>query len=383
MRLLLVTHYYSTHRGGVEIVAGTLATLLGSAGFGVDWLASDCDPAPPAAKGVRCVPMASWNGIERASGIPYPLWAPRSLGRLRQAVCECDAVHLHDALYMGSAAAFAFARRERKPVLVTQHAGDPAGGGLVSPLVSFLNRTLARSVLARADQVFFVSPAVQAYFSAFVPFRAPPRHVANGVDAGVFAFADAERSRALRAAAGRDPRRPLCLFVGRFIESKGLRLLLALARAFPETDWIFAGHGPLPLEEERLPNAAVVRGASGEAIAALYRMADLVLLPSRREGFPLVIQEALACGTPVLVSEEAAAGSPAMVPLMFVESVRGADALARWRTRLAALLAQRGELDAMRGRLAEAARREWSWARTADLYGVTLRRLVEKPPLSG
>lgn len=38
-------------------------------------------------------------------------------------------------------------------------------------------------------------------------------------------------------------------------------------------------------------------------LAALYRRAALVLLPSDREGFGLPVAEALACGTPILASD--------------------------------------------------------------------------------
>jgi glycosyltransferase involved in cell wall biosynthesis len=40
-----------------------------------------------------------------------------------------------------------------------------------------------------------------------------------------------------------------------------------------------------------------------EILAAVYRRASLVLLPSDREGFGLPIAEALACGTPVIASD--------------------------------------------------------------------------------
>ncbi len=91
------------------------------------------------------------------------------------------------------------------------------------------------------------------------------------------------------------------LFVGRLLPTKGASLLLDCG------DWnydlVFCGPGgvsklgPLPLSDVEYlsprPQADLV---------ALYHAADVLVLPTGvREGFPLVVQEALMCGLPVVL----------------------------------------------------------------------------------
>ncbi len=96
IRLLTVSNFFDSHRGGLEIVAGRLARELAHRGFEVTWLASDATPAPndPA---LRCVAARVWNVAERRAGVPWPVLSPGSTLRLWREVRAADAVLLHDA----------------------------------------------------------------------------------------------------------------------------------------------------------------------------------------------------------------------------------------------------------------------------------------------
>jgi len=376
VKILLVTHYYSTHRGGVESVAYRLAAMLAArAGVSVEWIASDCDQPPgDLPEAMRCTPAASWNGIERRTGLPCPLWSPGALRRLWRAVKGCDVLHLHDVLYPGNLAAFVFAKLHGRPVLVTQHVGALAyPSRAFTAVLAVLNRTIVRKVLETAGKVVFISTAVQAYFASFCSFASFPAYVPNGVDTGLYEFADGEATARVRRENGRATDRPICLFVGRFVESKGIALVVELARRLPGVDWILAGDGPQAPEKAALPNVTVVRGRSGREIAVLYQMADLLLLPSRREGFPLVVQEAMACGTPALVSPQAAEGCPAALPWLFIEELRAPEA---WQRRVQEILRDRAALRQRRLEIARAARSLWSWPDAEQAYLAALQALV-------
>ena len=381
LRVLLVTHYFSTHGGGVEIVADRLARLLATRhDASVQWVASDTDPLPRGLpEGVRCRAVSAWNVADRSLGIPFPFWGPEAIRQLGRSMGQCDVVHLHDGLYPGSVLAFLVATWQRVPVLVTQHIGHiPYRSRGLSGVLSVLNRTVTRLVLSRSDQVVFISPAVKDYFGAFCRYRRAPRYIENGVDRSTFAPLPGNEREAIRTELGVARGKLVHLFVGRFVEKKGLAILRELAAAFPDDSWIFAGSGALDPEGWGLPNVKVVRGATGAELARYYHAADLLVLPSTGEGFPLVVQEAMACGTPVLVSEGTADGCPAARPVMFVEAVGGADTTERWAVRIAALRSAPERLEARRAEVAEFGREQSSWETTADEYAALLADLARQ-----
>jgi len=378
LRVALVTHYYPSHRGGVELVAAEIASRLARKGrCEIVWHASDCDP-PPEIPGVRCEPARSWNAIERRFGLPYPIWSPSALLRLAKTVRAADMVHLHDYLYFPNLVAYAVARTARRPVLVTQHIGMiPYRNPLLRFLLRAANRVLGAWVLHGAAQVVFESERVLDHFRRFVRFRRAPMLVLNGVDTSVFSPVEDGRRNTLRAELGAGPGTPLLLFVGRFVEKKGLAVLEQLTARIPRAHWVFAGWGPLDPAYWNRPNVRVLRDRNQAELAPLYQAADLLVLPSVGEGFPLVVQGAMACGTPALVAAETAAGLPDAAELLLAERTDTPDTAALWQRRIETLLDAPMTLRDLRPRVAAYAREKWSWDRCARTYAETLRRCIE------
>ena len=379
MRVALVSHYYPAHRGGVERVAGELAARLARGGaVQIEWHASDCDPAPPAAPALASVPAASCNALERGTGLPYPLWSPSALRRLARAVRTADVVHVHDFVYLPCLAAFLAARRARRPVLVTQHVGFvPFRNPLLRALLGAANRVIGAWVLGRATRVVFESASVQGYFSRFARFRAAPALVPNGVDTAKFVPASDSRREEIRQGLGVDPGTPLLLFVGRFVEKKGLPVLRELTARIPHARWLLAGWGPIDPAAWHRSNVTVVRQPSIDELIPLYQAADLLVLPSVGEGIPLVIQESMACGTPALVGEETAAGCPEAGELLLREPAGDSGAAERWAARIRALTETPEPLRALRQGVAQRARSAWSWERCTERYLELLRACAD------
>ncbi len=92
------------------------------------------------------------------------------------------------------------------------------------------------------------------------------------------------------------------LFVGKFEVRKGVWEVLAVAKALPDVRIRMVGWGP---EEEALrreapPNVEFVGVVKGPDLAREYARASIFLLPSRAEGSPVALNEAMASGCAVV-----------------------------------------------------------------------------------
>lgn len=374
MELLVVTNYFFSHKGGLDIVAGDIAAQLAARGVGVRWVAEG--PAPAAADGIEFVPVRAWNWFEQRFGIPAPLWSPSSLLTLFKCVREATVVHIHDSIYPASIFAALFAWTTGRRLVLTQHiAMVPYRNKFIRGLMAFAYQTAGRFVFWRADQVVFCSDKVSRYFSQKTAFRTPPDLIHNGLDTQLFRPATGARL-ALKQSLGLDPARPVCLFVGRFVEKKGLHHLRRLASELPEAQFVMVGWGPIDPSKWNLQNVSCRGAIDRAALVPLYQAADLLVLPSIGEGFPVVVQEALACGTPALVSEDTAGGDDAAKQYLVLSSLNAGALVSAVRkffgsdARTAA---------AQRARVAHFARDRYQWSGAIDRYAAHFERLGAAP----
>jgi glycosyltransferase involved in cell wall biosynthesis len=185
------------------------------------------------------------------------------------------------------------------PYVVSLRGGDVPGSSpdqmagyhrVFGPLIRHVWRR-AHAVVANSYGLCSVAQTANPGFKIDV--------IPNGVDVDFFH----------PPAEGRSPT-PRLLFVGRMSDQKGLDELIVALSGLPEAvELDIVGDGPHRACVEALAERLGVRGRVAfhgwldrKAIVALYQHATLFVFPSRDEGMPNVVLEAMACGLPVVAT---------------------------------------------------------------------------------
>jgi len=380
---MVSVEYPPVYDGGLGIAVAALARALAGRGIAVDVVTRGPAAATErdGAVTVHRVAEPDRGAIADAGYPAFLRWVDAFADRLAAtglAVARergIDLVHAHE--WHAGAAARRVAAGAGRPLVATVHATARAKAvarGTAPRLpVEAAERTLARA----AQAVTVASRWLANELAAAGVARDRIAVLPFGVDLGPAPAASAvRRARTALAAPGRRP----ILVAGRMVAEKGFQDSIAalpmLLRHQPDAALAIAGEG---WYEPALRDAVARTGIEGrvrflgrldpDALAAHYRAADLVAVPSRYEPFGLVALEAMAAGAPVLAA--AVGGLAELLPpdepaMRFPPG--DPDALA---ARAAALLGDAG----LRRRVADRGRRRaeaYGWdavaARYADLY---------------
>lgn len=371
MKILTLSNYYPEHPGGVEFVALNLVREWRQR-HSVRWMACDVSTHPHQPE-KDDIPLPVFNFIEEKLGFPYPLPWPKGLSRILAQVQWSEVVHLHDCLYATNVLAFLAALYYRKPTVITQHVGPiPYAQKYKILLQSIAYNTIGRYLVSNADHVVFISQQVKDWFDARFRFKEQTHFIPNGINHSLFYPAQQDERIQIRNQLGVAPGQFVLLFVGRFTEKKGLSILRNLATARPNLLWVFIGQGELDPSDWSLQNVRVIVTQSQVSLRSFYVAADVFVLPSVGEGFPLSVQEAMACGLPVCVSRATADILPdaPLIPLEIKNLPAMVDALDTLQNDV-----QRRKI--MSQLSVEYAKR-WDWEHAATKYEFLFSALTEK-----
>jgi glycosyltransferase involved in cell wall biosynthesis len=367
VRILYLSHYALPHVGGIETAIDALAREMMARGHEVTHVAAGIgEPASQPPGGGRVVRVPASNILETKLHVPYPLFSPRLIPTLRREVRDADIVHAHGFLYLPSVLGLRMGREGAgggPARVLTEHVGTvDYGGRTLNAIESVAISSLGRASVRAADAVIVLNDAVHREIQG-LDSGARVLTIENGVDLERFHPADAEERAQLRAELGWD-KAPRVLFVGRFVPKKRPELAIdAARRAEGAFELVMVGRGRAP----ELPDHVDLLGELPmDRLARLYRAADVLLLPSRGEGFPLAVQEAMASGLPVVLADD-----PIYEPYLdgagpgarFVPP----EAIAIART-LTKLLRSPSELEEASARALAHARARFGWRPSADRH---------------
>ena len=210
-----------------------------------------------------------------------------------------DVIDAH-GFFPDGAAAVRLARALGLPVCVTGHGTDLM---LLSQLAC--SQSEIERAARHADELITVCDALQRPLINMGIEASKITTLRNGVDLSVFRLLDRNDARARWGASG-----PTIISVGGLIELKGHHLIVEALKSLRDATLLIAGDGPY---RSRLEQQIAAAGLSSRArllgqvaheqLPSLYNAADVLVLASSREGGPLVLLEAMACGTPVVATD--------------------------------------------------------------------------------
>ncbi len=352
--IVQITPYYPPHLGGLERVVQRLAqeqakrheVRVVTTGLGAEGALHRYQQGGLTVHRHRAVELAH---TAVSPGLPLSLLrAPRT-----------SVLHLHSAHALVPELVALTARLRGQRFLLHFHLDVDGSGRLGALLPAYKKHVFGR--VARAAAGVVVLTGSQADFVREA-YRVPADRifvVPNGVGEEFFQ-------------PPREPREPrdrpvALLFVGRLNPQKGVgRLLDAVSRAVRPVRLRIVGDGELrePLEAQAralgLGNVSFAGALHGRELLDAYKQADVFVLPSEKEGMPLVALEAMAASLPVVATD--VPGNAELLRGVGLLAAPDAAALATAIDRVAADPELRRQLA---GRSADAARSR-SWAAVAE-----------------
>ena len=301
LRIMMVIDGYFPSVGGAEIQAGSLAKALTNKGHHVKIVSPRlrADMAVHEIHNGIPVERISYPHIRYVGTIILCLKFAWKLLRERN---RFDAIHVHMAKYLAAVAGFLRPLLNASLVVKISGAGEFNGGILDpgkkrNPLYRVLNFCIRRSDYIQCISQFTRKMLID---------RGYPEHkirmIPNGVDLSRFDFQ--------RRLLGPRELSPIVVYIGRIREVKGVDVLIAAWGKLANkrsARLLIAGDGSAKEDLEKtvhqmeLSDSVQFLGVIKEIPDLLHR-ADIYVQPSRQEGLPNSVLEAMAMGLPIVAT---------------------------------------------------------------------------------
>jgi glycosyltransferase involved in cell wall biosynthesis len=400
VRIAHLTRTFLPETGGVEFVVHNLASTQAASGHRVTvvarWPVVRIAPRSPPYRIVPLVPT-TFHWAVRGRPRQHGHWLLTRQLELLQRIRRFDVWHVH-AAYPTGWAAVGVLDRLGVPALLTAHGRDIqilAGIGFGRRLDPEVDARVRDAVL-RFPLVSAISRGVHDAYRSIGVAEERIRDIPNGVDVERIAEHKVD-PRVVRARYGVPEHAELVLVVARNEPTvKGIDLIphvaSIVARACPRARWLVVGPrgdvlgpdlarrgvtGLVRLVPEQRPRVGA-DSLPGPPMLDLYRAADVFFFPSRLEGLPLAVLEAMAAGLPVVTTD-----TPGCRDLVLHDStgllcdVDDTDALAENVIRVLNRADERSRM----GTRAQQRARRFAWRKVAAAYDRVYAELVDHSAL--
>jgi glycosyltransferase involved in cell wall biosynthesis len=206
------------------------------------------------------------------------------------AFSQYDIVHAH----YGFHSAIVPSIIKRKPLIITFHGSD----ALQEPFRNALYMWLQKWCIKRANYLIAVSRDIR---NNLVSKLEAKESVISVVPCGIDTtkFCPIDRSYARRQV-GLETSTKTVLYVGQLHYMKGVDIIYNCAARMPNVEFVLIGEGNLSTD---LRNCRLIGAVSNKDIPLWINACDAFILPSRSEGTPMVVLEAISCGVQVVCSD--------------------------------------------------------------------------------
>jgi len=302
MRILRVAqHVYPDASGGGQYHVHAMSRDQAAMGHDVTVVTTKAAASLPDAEETHGYEIVRLPTGLTVAGNDVSPWMARYLWRHAG---EYDVVHAHSHMYFATNLAAVVRRLGGVPLAITNH-GIYSQSAPAWAFDAYL-RTLGRWTLNQPDVVFCYTEIDEARLRD-LGVRSRIAVVPNGIDTERFRPEGAESE--LITMEG-----PVVLYVGRLVEGKrpgdAVRAVARLRETRPGVELFLCGEGPRREEVVGLADELGMGDAvhflghlPHDEMPKVYRAGDALVLPSRAEGMPRTVIEAMASGLPVVASD--------------------------------------------------------------------------------
>ncbi len=303
MRILQVAPYYPPYQGGQEYYVKRLVESLRKRGHSVLVLTSDYPTkADYTQKGIYKIPV-----FMRPFRNPIYKNIVGVISLIKQMAKWADIVHTHNEHSMISMLAGSVIRST--PIVTTVHGKLRFGKRIPDLLETIYTHTIGQYVLNKARVVIALTPDEKWRLINLGVKKSKVVQIPNGIDLDFLNLTEITNTQY-----NISPKNHNILFVGALIIRKGVDVLIRAFDIVAERDdkahLYIVGNGEDALKIKRLADSSpysdrihFLGRVSQDKLKYLYNVAEIFVLPSRSEGLPTVIIEALAYGKKIVSSD--------------------------------------------------------------------------------